>query len=166
MNEPPASRRARQAFKLLNRFMLGLWKLGLGRWVNAWPGGIGQIMVIGHTGRRTRRRRATPVNFAFVEGELYCIAGFGPRSDWFRNLKVDPRVEVWLPRVRWLGLAEELPIDASRLPIVRAVTVASGFAAPLFAGIRPRSISDEDLQAAMSGCCLVHIRRREPGEIA
>ena len=38
----------RSFFKRFNRFMLLLWQLGLGPWVNFWPDVTGRIMVIVH----------------------------------------------------------------------------------------------------------------------
>lgn len=34
---PEMENRLRQGFKALNRWMLLLWRLGLGNWLNAWP---------------------------------------------------------------------------------------------------------------------------------
>ena len=95
----------RQMFKQMNKFMLLMWRLGLGSWLNFWPDVGGRIMVITHTGRKTGLKRRTPVNYALVEGELYCTAGFGPMSDWYRNLKAHSQVEVWLPEGWWRSRA-------------------------------------------------------------
>jgi hypothetical protein len=42
----------RSGFKRFNRFMLMLWRLGLGPWVNLWPQVTGRIAVIAHVGRK------------------------------------------------------------------------------------------------------------------
>ena len=117
----------RQMFKQMNKFMLLMWRLGLGSWLNFWPDVGGRIMVITHTGRKTGLKRRTPVNYALVEGELYCTAGFGPMSDWYRNLKAHSQVEVWLPEGWWAGVAEEITDPQWRLPLLRQVLIASGF---------------------------------------
>ena len=96
----------RMAFKLINGFMLGMWRLGLGQFINIWPEGIGRIMVLSHTGRKTGLRRQSPVNYALLGGEIYCVAGFGKRADWYRNMLANPLVEVWLPDGWWAGVAE------------------------------------------------------------
>ena len=162
----------RIAFKYLNRFMLFMWRLGLDRWISFWPAGFGQFMVINHTGRRSGMSRKTPVNFAEIEGEIFCVAGFGPMSDWYQNILKDPKVEVWLPDGWWAGNAEIIPIEDSTLPILREVLRCSGFAA-LLAGIQPFKISDADLAAICKDYCLVHIKRAEartgsggPGDLA
>ncbi len=149
----------RQAFKYLNRFMLLLWRLGLGPWLSLWPDVGGRIMVLTHTGRKTGRQRHTPLNYALVDGELYCTAGFGAIADWYRNLKATPNVEVWLPEGWWAGVAEEIaPEDpAVRLALMRAVLRGSGIVAPLM-GVSP-SLPDVELAERTAEYRLLHIRR-------
>ena len=110
----------RQAFKVLNRrLMVPLWRLGLGQWLNAWPTMSGRIMVLVHTGRKSGRRRFTPVNYAQVDGEVYCTAGFGAGSDWYKNIIANPAVEVWLPDGWWAGVAEDITGAPAALPLLR-----------------------------------------------
>lgn len=148
----------RQGFKYFNRFMLWLWYLGLGPWVNCWPEVGGRIMVITHTGRKTGLKRRTPVNYAIVGGELYCTAGFGSTSDWYRNIVANPEVQVWLPDGWWAGVAEEVSAAETRLSLLRQVLIGSGFAAYV-AGINPHTITEEQLETVTKDYCLIHIRR-------
>ena len=141
--------------------MVALWRLGLGPWINIWPEKMGQIMVLTHTGRKSGLPRKTPVNYAIVDGEIYCTAGFGGKSDWYRNLKANPAVEVWLPDGWWAGKAEEVLDEKARMPLLRAVLIASGFASKAFGEIDPRQASDEDLAKATQGYKLFHIQRTE-----
>jgi len=154
----PGDRRLRSFFRRFNRFMLWMWRLGLGPWINAWPAVGGRIMVLTHTGRRSGRARQTPVNYAPTGDSVYCTAGFGRRCDWYQNLMADPHVEVRLPRQRWPGLAEDVSNSADRLVLLRQVLISSGFAAYL-AGIQPRRISDADLARLADEYRLVRIRR-------
>jgi deazaflavin-dependent oxidoreductase (nitroreductase family) len=156
-----ASETLRQGFKVFNRFMLLQWRLGLGQWLNIWPEGFGRILVITHTGRKTGIRRRTPVNYALVEGDIYCTAGFGQGSDWYRNIIKNPKVEVWLPEGWWSGTVEEVSDIPERLLLMRQVLIASGFAARL-AGINPHKISDAELDKATQDYRLVRIRREAP----
>jgi len=155
--DPRLEKFLRRAFKAFNRFMLLMWRLGLGSWFN-YPSIGGQIMVIVHVGRKTGLRRRTPVNFAVVDGELYCTSGFGRFSDWYRNICVQPKVEVWLPHERWLGEVEDVTSASNYVRLMREVLIGSGFAARL-AGINPRAMSDEDLIVATYGYRLLRIRR-------
>lgn len=153
---------ARQGFKYLNRFMLLLWRLGLQRWGMRNPYG-GYIMVITHTGRKSGLPRRTPVNYAEIEGDLYCTAGFGAIADWYRNLLANPRVEIWLPDSWWEGVAEDVTAwpAARRLPLLRQVLVNSGFAA-YAAGLNPRTMGDDELAAATAAYKLIRIQRTSP----
>ncbi len=151
----------RQGFKRFNPFMVYHFRLGLGVWVNAWPSVGGRIMVLTHTGRKTGLRRRTPVNYAEIDGDVYCTAGFGGSSDWYRNLRADPNVEIWLPNGWWAGVAEDVTDAPNHLVIMRQVLIASGFAATL-AGMDARHIGDADLAAATEGYRLVRIHRTEP----
>jgi deazaflavin-dependent oxidoreductase (nitroreductase family) len=162
----------RGAFRYFNRFMVIMWRLGLGRWVNIWPEKIGRIMVLSHHGRRSGRLRKTPVNYAIVEGEVYCMAGFGSKSDWYRNIKSDPKVEIWLPEGWWAGIAEDVSKAPDRLAIIRHVAIASGFAGKA-AGIDPYLMSDEELDKLTASYQVIHIRRtvartgsEGPGDLA
>ncbi len=151
----------RQAFRRFNRFMLLMWDLGLGRWVSFYPPVSGQIMVLTHRGRKSGQMRRTPVNYAFVDGELYCVAGFGGMSDWYRNLKADPNGEVWLPEGWWEITAEEVLNAPNRLDLIRAVLIGSGFASG-FAGLDPYTASDADLEKETHDYKLMRIRRAAP----
>ena len=151
----------RQAFKYFNRFMLMIWRLGLGKWLNAWPKVGGRIMVITHTGRKSGRQYRTPVNYAIVEGEVYCTAGFGEISDWYRNIMANPNVEIWLPQGWWSGVVEEVVDHETRLLLLREVLIGSGFAS-FTAGINPYTISDGELEKTTAEYKLLRIQRTQP----
>ncbi len=172
ITHPHAEERLRQGFKQFNRFMMLLWRLGLGHWVNVWPEVGGRIMVITHTGRKTGIRRRTPVNYTIADGEIYCTAGFGSKSDWYRNIMANPEVEVWLPNGRWVGVAEEITDPDTRIPLLRQVLIDSGFAARA-AGIDPVGLTNRELKAVTADYRLIHVRRTEartgpggPGDLA
>ena len=170
---PRTEETLRQSFKrYLNPFMLLMWRLGLGPWINLWPEVGGRILVIAHQGRKTSRRRYTPVNYALVDGEIYCTVGFGVVSDWYRNLAVNPNIEVWLPDGWWAGVVEDISDSPWRLPLLRQVLIGSGVVTYL-AGIDPVNLTDEALHAVTSKYRLLHIWRTEartgrggPGDLA
>jgi len=145
----------RRVFHFMNRFMVWMWKMGWGKAINIWPAGFGRIMVIKHRGRRSGREYLTPVNYAIVDGEIFCTAGFGSTSDWYRNMLVYPRVELWLAEGKRLACAEEVSDSPRRLFLIRQVIIASGFAGPLF-GINPKKLSDEQLEKISRDYRLVH----------
>jgi deazaflavin-dependent oxidoreductase (nitroreductase family) len=158
---PDTAKKLQQGFKYFNKFMVFMWRLGLGPWINAWPKVGGQILVITHTGRKSGLKRKTPANFALIDGEIYCTAGFGGKSDWYCNILAQPEIEVWLPDSWWTGLAEDVSESVNRLAIMRQVLIGSGFAS-FVAGINPYKISDEELAAVTTDYKLIHIQRSLP----
>lgn len=163
----------RQAFKALNRrFMVPMWRLGLGWWLNPWPDVGGRIMVLVHTGRKSGLRRLTPVNYAQVDGEIYCTAGFGAGADWYKNIMANPAVEVWLPDGWWAGKAADITGAPDTLRLLRSVIIASGVVGPLF-GVDPKRLSDDEFAAVTRDYRLLHIERTAartgpggPGDLA
>ena len=145
----------RKGFRAMNRFMVFMWKLGMGRMINFWPAVVGRIMVIKHRGRKSEKEYLTPVNYAPVNGEIYCTAGFGSDSDWYRNMQVHPDIELWLPDGKRRACAEDISDSPERVSLLRQVIIASGFAGPMF-GVNPRKINDEQLNAATKEYRLVH----------
>jgi deazaflavin-dependent oxidoreductase (nitroreductase family) len=148
----------RSAFKQFNKLMLLMWRLGLGPWINMNPETTGRIMVLITTGRRSGLKRRTPVNYAQANGDVYCMAGFGKASDWYRNLQANPEVEVWLPDGWWAGHAEEVTDPDEYLTMARQILINSGFAAETFEGINPHTISDEALREKLADRPLVRIQ--------
>jgi len=162
----------KRGFRYLNRFMVLMWRLGLGQFVNMWPEGAGRIMVITTTGRKSGLKRQTPVNYALQDGEIYCVAGFGPGSDWYRNLRSNPKVDIWMPDSWWAGEVDVVTDPALRLPLIRKIVINSGFVARLV-GINPYTISDAALEKVTAPYVLLHVRRVEartgrggPGELS
>lgn len=137
--------------------MVLMWKLGLGKSINIWPAGFGRIMVIKHHGRKSGKEYLTPVNYAIVDGEIYCTAGFGSISDWYRNILVYPQVELWLPEGKQIACAEDISDSPRRLFLLRQVIIASGFAGPLF-GVDPKKLNDNELNKVSKNYRLVHFR--------
>ena len=160
--DPGVETQLRQAFKYLNKFMLMMWRLGLGSWLNFWPSVGGRIMVLSHIGRKSGLKHHTPVNYTILNGDIFCVAGFGNIADWYRNIINNPEVEVWLPPNSWWeGVGKDISESQDRLPILRQVLIASGFAARAF-GINPYTISDENLEELCKEYRLLRISRKAP----
>jgi deazaflavin-dependent oxidoreductase (nitroreductase family) len=158
---PQQTERLRQTFKRFNPLMIMFFRAGLGKLLNMGPERLtGRYMVITHTGRKTGQVYRTPVNFTEHEGYVYCLAGFGQVSDWYRNIMAKPNVEVWLPDGWWAGKAEDVSDMDGAHDLLRRVLVASGFAARMF-DMDPEQLSDEELAALTREYRLVRIRRTE-----
>ena len=147
----------RRFFHSMNHFMVFIWKIGLGRLFDIWPAFSGRIMVIRHRGRKSGREYLTPVNYAVVDHEIYCIAGFGARTDWYRNLIADPCVELWLPDRRGMARATDVSDSPQRIALLRAITIASGFAGPLL-GVDQRKLTDAQMAEIGKDYRLVHFQ--------
>lgn len=135
-----------------------MWRLGWGPWVNYFPKVTGRVMVITHTGRKTGKQRRTPVNYAIVDGDLYCTAGYGSGSDWYRNIITNPQVEIWLPDSWWAGVVEEVANPQQRLVYLRQILLNSGLVAPI-AGLNPQKMTDSELEKATTFYRVLRIRR-------
>ena len=68
----------RRVFHAMNHFMVFMWKIGLGRLLNAGRRSAVASWSSSTAAARAARQYLTPVNYAIVDGEIYCIAGFGP----------------------------------------------------------------------------------------
>jgi len=147
--------RLRRFLRGMNHLMVWMWKAGLGRIINSWPPVFGRIMVIRHKGRKSGTEYMTPVNYASVDGEIYCMAGFGPASDWYQNILASPCTAVWLPD----GWRQVHAVDESGSPrrpeLLRKITIASGMAGPLL-GVNQKRLNDEQLLKIAKDYRIVH----------
>ncbi len=159
--DPHTEERLRQGFKkYLNPFMLTMWRLGLGILFKVWPEISGSVMVLTHIGRKTGIKRYQPLNYAIVDDDIYCVAAFGGISDWYRNIRANPNVEVWLPDGWWAGVAEDISDSPARIQLLRQVMIGSGFAAYV-AGLNPRKMTDEEIDTESKKYRLLRIHRSE-----
>lgn len=85
-----------RGFGVANRwFVAPMLRAGLGRLFSTPV--TGSMLLLRTTGRRSGLRREAPLGYLIVDGAIYCCAGFGTSTGWYRNLLADPRVEVVLP---------------------------------------------------------------------
>lgn len=147
-----------RTFKRLNPDVLRLWRAHLGWLMSALPPVTGKTMVVSHVGRTSGLRRHTPLNYAVLEGDVWCTTH--ERAQWLRNVRANPEVTVWLPLRRpRRGHAEILPVDEAHVDRLRSVLLASGFAAARFGGLHPRRDTDAELLAQCAEYRLVRIAR-------
>jgi deazaflavin-dependent oxidoreductase (nitroreductase family) len=145
----------RRVFHAMNPFMVFMLKIGMGWMMEIMPSVSGRIMVIKHRGRKSGKEYLTPVNYAVVDGEVYCTAGFGSISDWYRNMQVNPDVEVLLLKGWRKARAEDVSDSPKRTHLMRQVIIGSGFAGPLF-GVNQKKLNDAQLDTATKDYRLVH----------
>jgi deazaflavin-dependent oxidoreductase (nitroreductase family) len=146
----------RQAFRLLNKFfMVPAYRLGLGAFISNPLSGY--IMVIKTTGRKSGRARYTPVNYALMDGCIYCLSGWRSRADWYRNVMANPRLEVLLPGGALMGIAEEVVDPDEQLRAARQLLKNAGFVG-FTLGFNPFTASDEEVRHKCQGIPALRIR--------
>jgi hypothetical protein len=136
--------------------MVLMWRLGLGRWSDAWPSVGGRILVIEHHGRKSGTRYLTPLNFTPENRSRYCLAAFGSRSDWYRNALTSGQVVVWLSDGAWIARFADATSEDGARGRIRQVLIDSGFAARAF-GLNPNVMTDAEIDAATAEYRLVRL---------
>lgn len=150
-----------RGFLVLNRwFMAPMLRAGLG-WLVGTPL-TGHLMLLRTRGRHTGLLREAPLGYVIDHGAVYCVAGYGRPTPWFRNLVADPAVEVVLPTRRFRGRAEPVVDQAEWLRAYRALIASFGVVGRLVAGDVP-GLDDAALVEQHAALPVVRITP-EPGE--
>lgn len=84
------------------------YALGLGRLIGRF------VLLLTTTGRVTGRKRVTPLQFQEIDGLIHIGSARGTKADWYRNIEVDPRVEVRVREKRFKGRGETVT-DVDRI---------------------------------------------------
>lgn len=77
-----------------------LYRLGLG------PSYGRLVLLLTTTGRKSGVPHVTPLQYEEVNGKIIVVTARGQQADWFRNIIVNPRVEVRVKSRRFSGRAE------------------------------------------------------------
>jgi deazaflavin-dependent oxidoreductase (nitroreductase family) len=143
-------------FKLLNRwFMVPAVRAGLGPWVSSPLGG--HVVLLRVRGRKSGLVRETPLNYVITDGCAWVLAGFGPRTEWYRNLLAAPDVEIVLPgRPPMAAIASEVTASATRTRIIPAI-MRSTLGPSLAAGMNPLTTAGHALAEEMAWVPVVRL---------
>ncbi len=145
----------RRGFKILNqRFMIPIHRAGLGAWLSTPIGGY--MLLLRARGRKSGVMRETPLGYLVAEGSAWVLAGFGPRTEWYRNLCADAHVEVWMPGGRHAAIAVEELDPAVRARILPPLLRSMG-GPGLMIGVNPWTASDEAIIEALAWVPLIRI---------
>jgi deazaflavin-dependent oxidoreductase (nitroreductase family) len=145
-----------RGFRVLNGgFMAPLAHHGLG-WLVGSPL-TGHIMVLRTRGRRSGRVREAPLGYVIHDGAVYCVAGYGTSTPWFRNLIDEPLVEVVLPTRRFRGVATPVASRDEWLAAYRALIASFGLVGRAVVGDIDR-MDDTELLARHRVLPVVRIR--------
>lgn len=151
-----ASQAGRGAFRVLNRWlMVPMLRAGLGPWMGTPLGGW--ILLLRVRGRKSGVMRETPLSYLVAEGAAWVMAGFGERTEWYRNLRADPHVEVLLPGRPLAWTAEVVDDAAVRQRIIPRLVRATGLPGYL-SGCDPFRSSAEQLLAVTAWVPLIRLR--------
>lgn len=88
--------------------MRTLYRLGLGRVIGR------MILLLTTTGRKTGLSRVTPLQYEEIDGAVYVASALGTKADWYRNILVNPCVQVRIGLRQFQGLAETVT-DPARI---------------------------------------------------
>lgn len=145
-----------KAFNGMNKyFSVPALKMGLGPYMST-PF-TGYLMILRTRGRKSGEMRDAPLGYVVLGDAVYCLAGFGTKTHWYRNVLADPRVEVMLPGRSFSGLAGEVtdPDERRRTlpPLIRSMgMVAAGFGLG-----NPYKTTPEELERKCAAFPLVRI---------
>jgi len=116
----------------------------------------GYLVVLRTHGRRTGLIRDAPLGYVVLDGAIYCCAGFGESTAWYRNVLADPWVEVVLPGRTLRGVATPVTAPDEWIRAYRALIASLGVIGRLTVG-EVRGLDDAGLLAAHGGIPLVRI---------
>ena len=132
-----------------------LLRAGLGPWIGTPIGGY--LLLLRARGRKSGVVRETPLSYLVAEGAAWVCAGFGPTTQWYRNILVDPGVEVVLPGRTIACTAEEIRDPEVRRRIMPALVRAVGLPGAL-GGVDPLHATHERILEAYGWVPLIRLR--------
>jgi len=129
-------------------------RLGLGRLLGNPL--TGHLMVLRTRGRATGRIREAPLGYVIRDGAVWCVAGYGRSTPWYRNLVADPSVEVLLPGRKVRGVARPVEDQEAWAAAFRDLIGSFGVLGRLVVG-RIDGLTDEQLRARFETLPIVRI---------
>lgn len=90
--------------RLIYKLPLVLWRMGLGTYFSHPARGGSRTLVLTTRGRKSGLPRHTMVSAVGIEGKDYILSGWGPRSQWVKNISQDPLVTVQVFRRTYQAL--------------------------------------------------------------
>jgi deazaflavin-dependent oxidoreductase (nitroreductase family) len=129
-------------------------RLGLGRLLGNPM--TGHLMVLRTRGRVTARIREAPLGYVIRDGAVWCVAGYGRSTPWYRNLLANPSVEVVLPGRTVQGLATPVEDQRAWAAAFRDLIGSFGVLGRLVVG-GIDGLTDEQLRARFEALPIVRI---------
>ncbi len=144
-------------FNSMNRYVsVPALRAGLGMYMSNPV--TGYMMMLRTRGRRSGEMRDAPLGYVIVGDAVYCMAGFGARTNWLLNVKADPRVEVILPGRSFSGLAEEVTDKAERQAVLPPLLRSMGVIVGALGMGNPWKMEPHEIVRKCEGLPLVRVR--------
>jgi deazaflavin-dependent oxidoreductase (nitroreductase family) len=145
------------AFNYVNRYVsVPALRAGLGMYMSNPV--TGYLMILRTRGRKTGEMRDAPLGYVVVGDAVYCMAGFGSRTNWLQNIHADPHVEVILPSRSFSGLAQEVTDEAERRAILPALLRSMGLVVMSLGMGSPWRMQSAEMIRKCEGLPLVRVR--------
>jgi len=81
------------------------------------------ILLLTTTGRRSGKKRVTPLQYELIGADYYLGAARGLKADWVRNIQSNPQVEIRVGTKCFQGMAEVIT-DPSKFADLMEVRLA------------------------------------------
>lgn len=97
------------------RFPIQLYRLGLGGLLGT------RFLMLTHIGRKSQKERQTVLEVVRYDKDInvFIVAvGFGAHSDWYQNIKANPKVTIHCGHQKWAMGAHLLDAEQGSLEIV------------------------------------------------
>jgi deazaflavin-dependent oxidoreductase (nitroreductase family) len=139
--------------------MVPLHRAGMAAWlgnpVTSWQ------CLLTTTGRRSGLPRPVPLGYIAKDGAVWVMAGYGPGTQWYRNILADPRIQLQLPgRSVQAAVAQEARDPSVRARIIPPLIRSMGVPGAMI-GCIPQMSADERILACVSWVPLVRITAAE-----
>jgi len=100
--------------------------------------------------------RLAPLSYRIADGSIWVLAGFGPTTQWYRNLLANPVVEVRLPGRDVRCRATSVTDLTQRRRIAPALVRSTGIPG-LLIGCNPWTAPDERILEQLDGVPLIRL---------
>jgi deazaflavin-dependent oxidoreductase (nitroreductase family) len=142
-------------YRVLNRVMVPLHQKGFMAWLDSPVAGWQALITT--TGAKSGQSRPTPVNYVVMDDVAWILAGFGEGTQWLRNLRADPRVQLQRPgRDPIATHADEVTDPEIRARVIPRLLRSTGVAGVTI-GTIPQRATDEELVRRAAGMPLVRL---------
>lgn len=145
-------------WRFILRMPIWSYNLGFGRMMG------GSVLLLATTGRVSGQPRYAALGYGRDEptGELVVSAGWGGKTDWFRNLAADPHCTVQTGRRKFAAVARVWPEDEA-IAYMRAFIPMNPYAPRMWSHLLGEEISldDEGLRKVVRAFPVVGFRQSD-----